>query len=143
MKKSISAKMMVGILVPVIIGLLVLAFITMYLSSSALEKLTEEDLKSKSIEANYRIDSYFKGFINSVNTVSKSEEIVDIFNHTNKNTSMRSSSDYFSIIKDLANYKSVDSDILFYWIADIDGSELTYDNGYVSDDSYIITERPW
>lgn len=143
MKKSISTKLLVGILIPVILGLLILAFTTLYLSSNAIGKLTDEDLMNKSLEANYRIDSYFKGFINSVNTVSKNIDVVNLFTYTNKTSKMKTFEDYNSIVTNLSNYKQVDSDILAYWLADIDGSELTYDNKFTSDNSYIITERPW
>ena len=98
---------------------------------------------NKSLEANYRIDSYFKGFINSISTIAKNDDIVDLFNYTNKNMKMKTFSKYSSVTSNLSNYKDVDNGILSYWLADIDGSELTYDNGFTSDHTYIITDRPW
>ena len=143
MKKSISRKLLVGILTPVVIGLVGLAVITMFLSSAAIIKLANEDLRSKSLEANYHVDGYFKEFISSVETVSKTNEIIALFNSSNRSKKMNNNETFTEVKNNLNSYSKINKDILGYWVADIDGSQLVYNDGTTTNSSWRIDDRPW
>lgn len=142
--KSLLAKILVFIGVPVVLSYCVVAVVMLYLMRVNIEQMTVEKLEAKSEAAAAEIEGYFNQYRNRVDQLSKSVQFQQFFTDLKPGTKITDGKEFSDILQTLINTASTDqSSILSIWVADVDTSQLAQSDGFLSDNTYKVTERPW
>jgi len=143
MKKSIRSKLLVGAILPVIMGIVILIIVSVILVSNNVNKMTNKVINSQTSDIYYKIDGYFATCISSLNTYANTTEIANVFSSIDKTHGFSRYEKKDVLSKNLSEFKKVSSDISNYWIADLNASELLYDDGEILDANYKLNEQEW
>lgn len=142
--KSLLAKILVFIGVPVVLSYCVVAVVMLYLMRVNIEQMTVEKLEAKSEAAAAEIEGYFNQYRNRVDQLSKSVQFQQFFTDLKPGTKITDGKEFSDILQTLINTAGTDqSSILSIWVADVDTSQLAQSDGFLSDNTYKVTERPW
>lgn len=142
--KSLLAKILVFIGVPVVLSYCIVAVVLLNLVRVNIEQMTEEKLAARSEAASAEIEGYFNQYRNRVDQLSKSVQLQEFFTDIRPGTKITEGKDFSDILQTLSNTGSADQNsILSIWVADADSSQLAQSDGFLSDDTYKITDRPW
>ena len=142
--KSLLAKILVFIGVPVVLSYCIVAFVLLNLVRGNIEQMTEEKLAAKSEAASAEIGAYFNQYRNRVDQLSKSVQLQEFFTDIRPGTKIAEGEDFSDILQTLKNTGSGDQNsILSIWVADVDSSQLAQSDGFLSDNTYVVTDRPW
>ena len=122
----------------------VVGIIALILVYTIITKDNNTTLSLESVSASYELSAYFEPFERMTEQQSINPD-VQLFMRTlslSKNTAKHSG--YPDILKGLENIRALDEvNIMSAWIADLDGSVLITSEGYISEESWDITSRPW
>lgn len=142
--KSLLAKILVFIGVPVVLSYCIVAVVMLYLMRVNIEQMTEEKLAARSEAAAAEIEGYFNQYRNRVDQLSKSVQFQQFFTNLRPGTKITDGKEFSDILQTLINTAGTDqSSILSIWVADVDTSQLAQSDGFLSDNTYKVTERPW
>lgn len=142
--KSLLAKILIFIGVPVVLSYCIVGLILLNLVRVNVDQLTEEKLEAKSETASVEMEKFFDRYRNSADQLSKSVQIQKLFTDLKPGTKIQDSQDFADVIQSLKNNSDTDQEnILSIWISDFDSSQLAQSNGFVSDADYQISDRPW
>lgn len=144
MKTGIRAKMLMGILTPVV---LVLVLAGVLISSSVgkyVTELTKEKLASDSLAAANEVSGYFSGFMREVSQAAQDRQNIEFLESIHKNTRVDKDHRFPEIKKTMDNRAALDKDsILAVWLADFDSSQLFQSDSFISEPGWDVSARPW
>lgn len=142
--KSITRKLLLSILLPVIIMFTLLIYLILSNVKHDISTQTDEVIKRSSISASWEINQFFTKYINIVDTGAVNGEFIDFLNYLEPGIKMKETEQYASIKKQLDSLVTLDSaNILATWIADTNSTQIMLSDGYVSGTDWQITQRPW
>lgn len=142
--KSLLAKILMYIGIPVVLSYCIVGLILLNLVRGNIEKLTEGNLEAKSQTASVEMEKFFDHFRNSVNQLSNNVQLQKFFTDLKLGVKISEGQDFSELVQSLKNISDIDKDnILSIWIADVDSSQLAQSDGFVSDGTYQISDRPW
>lgn len=142
--RKLVVKILLFIGVPIaVICILMTAIITLTVKQSV-SQLTTSDLTSKSQAASYQIDKYFSKYVEIARQMSTNTQFEQLFEKSVKGKSIISTDGFADVRQTLINVQKSDpNNIVVAWVADIDSSQLTQSDGYLSKADWVVTERPW
>lgn len=142
--KSLLAKILIYIGIPVVLSYCIVGLILLNLVRGNIDQLTEGNLEAKSQTASVEMEKFFDGFRNSANQLSKSVQLQKFLTDLKPGEKISEGQDFKDVVQSLKNISDNDKEnILSIWIGDVDSSQLAQSNGFVSDSTYQISERPW
>ncbi|MEY8353636.1 methyl-accepting chemotaxis protein [Lachnospiraceae bacterium 54-53] len=142
--KSLLGKILLFIGVPVILSYCIVGMILLNLVRSNVEEMTERELSAKSQTAAKEIEGYFNEYRNRTEQLADSVQLNKFFTNLKPGTKITSPEEFSDIKQTLVNTNDSDQEsIVSMWVADIDSSQLAQSDGFVSDQTYDVTGRPW
>jgi len=143
-KKKLTVKILLFIGVPIAIIFIVIAAIVTQTVKQSVSQLTTSDLTSKSQAASYEINNYFSKYVEIARQMSANTQFEQTFQKTTSGKSIVNTEGFADVKQTLINVQKGDSEnIVVAWISDIDSSQLTQSDGYLSKSDWKVTERPW
>jgi len=141
---SLLKKILISIGIPVAITYCIAAIITLSIVSQTVSRLTTSELEAKSQAASYEVEGYFTKYMEVANQMATNPQFEELFLNTAPGTVITAAPGFPQVKKALDNVKMTDPDnIVVSWIADVDSSQFTQSDGYVSGSDYNILERAW
>lgn len=144
MKAGIRAKMLLGILTPVV---LVLVLAGLLISSSVgkyVTELTQEKLASDSLAAANEVNGYFSGFLKEVEQAALDSKNIAFLQGLKKGTIVDKEPGFQQIKETMVARANLDTTaILSCWLSDFDSSQLFQSDGFISEPGWDVTARPW
>ncbi len=142
--KSLLKKILISIGIPVAVTYCIAAIITLNIVSQTVTRLTVSELEAKSQAASYEVEGFFKKYLEVANQMATNTQFEELFLNTAPGTVITSAPGFPQVKRALDNVKMTDPEnIVVSWIADIDSSQFTQSDGYVSASDYDITVRSW
>lgn len=143
-KKSLLAKILLLIGVPVTIIFCLTILIVLKTVSQSVTELNTNNLASQSQAASHEISNYFMKYFEIVNQMAANTQFQDSFNEVTSGMSYANIEKFPELQRAMASIQSTDSEnMMACWIADVDASQLFQHDGYLSKPDWVITKRPW
>lgn len=122
-----------------IIALLCIVFVFRIITES-----NDTELALESTAAAYEMENYFGPFKRMVEQQAIDSEVRFYMKTLFKSANTKKHSGYHGILSGLQSTQAIDPDnILGAWIADDDASMVAISDGFVSEEGWDITSRPW
>ena len=122
-----------------IIALLCIVFVSRIITES-----NDTELALESTAAAYEMENYFGPFKRMVEQQAIDSEVRFYMKTLFKSVNTKKHSGYHGILSRLQSTQAIDPDnILGAWIADDDASMVAISDGFVSEEGWDITSRPW
>jgi len=143
-KKKILAKILLFIGAPVLITYCVTAIFILKTVGNSVSHLATSELTSKSESASYQVSEFFSKHIAIAEQMATNSQIEKLFEETLPGKIITSGSNFSEIKKTLVSVQETDSEnIMASWIADVDSSQFTQHDGYLSGADWKIKSRSW
>lgn len=143
-KKSLLSKMLLSVGVPVALVFCITASIVLTTVKQSVTQLTNSQLTSESQAASYQIQGYFSKYMEIAKQMSANSQFEDVFLKSVPGTKLTATDGFANAKRSLDSVKQSDPDnIMISWIADVDSSQYTQSDGYLSGADWKITERSW
>ncbi|WP_051280812.1 methyl-accepting chemotaxis protein [Anaerovorax odorimutans] len=143
-KKSILAKILLGIIIPVILSLCILLYFVLGVVKNEVEDLTTESLTANSKEASYEVSEFFTQYIKIAETMAQDPELESFIKGNNSEVPINQTEGYEPIRKNMVNVASLDSDnIVESWIGDFEANQVALSGGGTTGKDFDVTTRDW
>ncbi|MDD3350703.1 MAG: HAMP domain-containing protein, partial [Eubacteriales bacterium] len=143
-RKSLLKKILLSIGLPVAITFCVAAVISLYTVNQSVSTLTTAELTSKSQAVAKEIEGTFERYMEIATQMATNPKMEQLFKQTTPGVGITSPDIFPEVKKALDNvYETDTNSIMVSWIADVDSSQFTQSDGYISKPDYDITTRAW
>ncbi len=141
--KSLYSKMLLRIGVPVALLFALVGGITLFFANNSVTDLNNENLAAKSQLGASEIKAYFDSYFDKSGQIAMTSQAEDFFENL-KTGPIEKGQGFDGLMKTLANtQKNSDQGVLNIWAADPDANQLAQPDGYISGESWNMTERGW
>ena len=142
--KSLLTKILLFVGIPVIVSFCIVGTVILFLVKTSVEDMTKKELIARSQVAAEEMKGYFNQYKNKAGQLAQSAALETFFLDLKPGTVISEESGFDDIKQTMVKSYEKDKDsIVAFWIADIDSSQLAQSDGFVSDKTYHVTERPW
>lgn len=143
--ESIKKKMLIRTITPAVTGLLVAAIFIIFITSSSIKHLQNENIQNISMNAASQINNYFTRYMETSRQIASDTELVSMFKELKTGQAINTAAQYNSVMETMTNVHNTDTEnILVAWAADVDSSQCIEDSGYISEiGEWDITSRSW
>ena len=143
-KKGISAQIQGRIGKSVILVLLVLAVLAIIMVNKIVKEANDTELKLESEVASHQIGEMLAPFETMTNQLAVNTELQLLLNTLSLSKNTAKHSGYPDALANIQHIQSLDSkNIKAVWFADIDASMAAMSDGYITEEGWDITTRPW
>ncbi len=144
MKKSLLKKMLLFVGVPVACIFCLAAVLVLTEVKQSSTALTADGFTSKAQAVSGQISEYFTKYTEDAEQMSMNTQFENLFMEIKPGSKITSAHGFADVKRSMENIqKSDSSNIMDTWICDFDSSQLTQSDGYTSDASFKVSERPW
>ncbi len=144
---GIKSKLLLGIIIPLVLVLIILACFIDQRIQSVVSHLKEETIAKQTTVASETVDTYFNNTISSAKILRQFDSIQQILNQVEEsdaNFRFQESEHFSSVMRDMKKVQTeMDSSVMALWVAGVKNSQVMQSNGSMSDASYNIKERNW
>ncbi len=143
-KKGISSQIQIKIGKTVGIIFIVVAVIVGLVVNASITDANNTELTLESESAAYQLSDFFNQYCSIAEGMTTNLHIQEYLNTTMVYTDVRVNEIFPHIMNTLKGIQALDSDtILAAWIADYDASVIIMSDGYISDEGWQVSSRPW
>ena len=144
LKSKLWLKFLTGILIPVVIVFILAATLISSSVGNSVENISTQKLNIDSQLISSKIGQFFTFYISAAESGASSSQITDIITNSGKGERIDKSSKFKSLKQTIINTSSIDKEnILETWIASFRSNELIGSNGFIAEEGFDVTQRPW
>lgn len=142
-RKSLAGKIMKWVAGPVMAIFLVSGLLILLVVRSTVTYLSKAELTATSQAAAYQVSEFFTTYLSRVEEASTNELYEEIMLDTGKGKLLADSALFDKAMAGLQKAAATDENIMASWIADFDASSLVMSDGFLSEQGWDVTQRPW
>ena len=143
-KKGISHQIQNRIGKSVILVLLVLAVLATVMVNKIVKEANDTELKLESEVASHQIGEMLAPFETMTNQLAVNTELQLLLNTLSLSKNIAKHSGYPDALANIQHIQSLDPEnIRAVWFADVDASMAAMSDGYITEEGWDITTRPW
>jgi methyl-accepting chemotaxis protein len=144
MKKSLLKKMLLFVGAPTACIFCLAAVVVLTEVKQSTTAMTADGFTSRAQAISSQIDEYFTKYTVDAEQMSMNTQFENLFTAIKPGSKITSAPGFADVKRSMENIQKSDpSNIMDAWICDFDSSQIAQSDGYVSDSSYKVTERPW
>lgn len=146
MKKyqSLGTRIMRGISIPVVTIFIIAAVLILMLVKNSVDEMSETELTVKSQAASYQVSEFFSKYLSEVEQISVNRVYENMIVATDKGERFEDMPEYEMVKSNLIKAAKTDEEnILAVWVAGFEGSQVIQSDGFISEDGWDVTSRPW
>ncbi|MEG1292413.1 MAG: cache domain-containing protein, partial [Lachnospiraceae bacterium] len=141
--QSLRSKIMRGISIPVVLVFLIAGTLILWMAKTSVNKMSETELTVKSQAASYQVSEFFTTYLSEVEQVAANGTYEEFFRNAGSKR-MEGTPECNEVIKYLAKSAQTDTEnVLFVWIAGFENSQMIQSDGFITEDGWDVTSRPW
>ena len=140
--RSLGARTMAFIGVPVLLSYVIIGMILLSLVGNSVSHLTENELQAKSEGAAYQVDEFLLQYTQISSRLSQHSDLQPMMTDSNKSHTMSDDARFANLYQTMQTMRGTDKNILSIFIADVDAEQSINTNGG-NNQSYKTPERPW
>ena len=143
-KKGISSKIQTRIGRSVGSIFVIVALIVVILANSIITGANDTELTLESESASYQLADFFNQYCSLAEGMTTNVQIQEYMNTTKTYADIRENENFANVMKALEGVQAIDSQtIQAAWIADSDASGLLMSDGYIAEEGWQVSSRPW
>lgn len=143
-KKKISNQIIRKIGTAVLAVLAIVAILVGKIVYEVVVQSKEKEVTLESQAASYQLETFFGKYIQVVDQMAVDGQIQDILKETTVGENVAKKEAFAGVKQDMIKIAQEDAEnILACWIGDFDSSRLAQSDGFVSEDGWDVTQRPW
>ena len=143
-KKGISSQIQTRIGKSVIAVLLVIAVIATIMVNNIVQEANDKELKLESQVVSHQMAEFFAPFETMANQLAVNPELQLLMKTLSLSKNTAKHSGYPDALTNIQQIQALDTEnIKAVWFADVDASMAAMSDGYITDESWDITTRPW
>lgn len=144
-QKSLLAKILTFIGLPIVLAFVVTAVFTLGIVKNSLGELTQKELASRSRSAATEVQSFFGRFLEMTEQLAVNDQITQMFDDIRPGDILAKTPKHAVVSQRTAdNLKKTDpQNILSVWIVDVDSSQLVISEGKEIMEDFVAQDRPW
>ena len=143
-KKGITNQIQTKIGQSIILVLLVIAIIATIMVNDIVHSANDTELKLESQVASHQLAEFFAPFETMTTQLAVNGELQLLMQTVSLGKNLAKHSGYPNALENLQHIQSLDMEnINAVWFADIDANVIATSSGYISDETWEITTRPW
>lgn len=143
-KSKLWFKFLSGILLPIVLVFLLATGLITSSVGKSVEDISTQKLNIDSQLISSKIGEFFTFYISAAEAGASSSQITDIITNAGKGERIDKSSKFKSLKQTIINTSSIDKEnILETWIASFRSNELIGSNGFIAEEGFDVTTRPW
>ncbi len=143
-KNGISSKIQTRIGKSVSIIFVLVALIVILVTNSSITEANDTELTLESQSAAHQLSDFFNQYCSIAEAMTTNLQIQDYLDTTMVYADIRANGNFESIMNTLKGIQVLHSDtILASWIADSDVSGLVMSDGYIAEEGWQVSSRPW
>lgn len=143
-KKKISNQIIIKIGAAVLAVLAVVAVLVGKIVYDLVVQSKEKEVTLESQAASYQLETFFGKYIQVVDQMAVDAQIQEILKETTVGENVAKKEAFEGVKQDMIKIAQEDAEnILACWIGDFDSSRLAQSDGFVSEDGWDVTQRPW
>ena len=143
-KKGISSQIQKKIGSSVGIIFIIVAIVVVLVANDSITDANNTELTLESESASHQLSDFFNQYCSLAEGMTTNVQIQEWMNTTRTYADIRTNVYYNDVMKALKGIQAIHPDtIQAAWIADTDSNGLIMSDGYVADESYVVSSRPW
>ena len=143
-KKGIANQIQTRIGKSVGIIFVIVAIVVVVLTHITITEANDTELKLESEAAAYQLADFFDEYSAIAESMTTNVQIQEYMNTTRTHADIRVNINFSDVMKAIKGVQALHPDtIMAAWIADSDASCIVMSDGYVSDESFQVSSRPW
>ena len=143
-KKGISSQIQTRIGKSVGIIFVIVAIVVIVITNATITDANDTELTLESQSASYQLADFFNQYCMIVEAMTSNVQIQEYMNTTRTYADIRTNAYFNDVMKALQGIYKIDPDtIQTAWLADIDSNALVMSDGYIADETYVVSSRPW
>ena len=143
-KKGISNQIQTRIGKSVILVLLVLAFLAIIMVNNIVKEANDTELRLESEVASHQIGEMLAPFETMTNQLAVNAELKLLMKTLNLSQNTEKHSGYPGALANIQHIQSLEPEsIKAVWFADVDASMAAMSDGFITEEGWDITSRPW
>ena len=143
-KKGISSQIQTRIGKSVGIIFVIVAIVVIVITNATITDANDTELTLESQSASYQLADFFNQYCMIVEAMTSNVQIQEYMNTTRTYADIRTNAYFNDVMKALQGIYKIDPDtIQAAWLADIDSNALVMSDGYIADETYVVSSRPW
>ena len=143
-KKGISYQIQSRIGKSVIVVLLVIAVLATIMVNNIVQDANDKELKLESQVVSHQMAEFFAPFETMANQLAVNPELQLLMKTLSLSKNTAKHSGYPDALTNIQQIQALDTEnIKSVWFADVDASMAAMSDGYITDESWDITTRPW
>ena len=143
-KKGISHKIQTKIGKSVGAIFVIVATIVVLVANSIITEANDTELALESESASYQLADFFNQYCSLAEGMTTNVHIQDYMNTTKTYADIRANENFANVMKALQGIQAIEPDtILAAWVADSDASGLVMSDGYIAEEGWQVSSRPW
>lgn len=141
---SLSSKIIKGISIPVVLVFVIAGVLILGNVRKQVNQLSETELVVTSESASYQVSEFFTTYLSEVEQIACNKNFEDAVEKTGTTTRVEELKEFHTIQSGLIKSASTDKEnILAVWLAPFGVSEIVQSDGYISEEGWDVTSRPW
>lgn len=144
---GLRGKILAGIIVPLVI---ILTFIGVFLTRrivSVVETMKKENITAQAEAASKEADEYFRPYFAGARMVRDMDVVRSLVSEVEKadgKLDFRQSSKFKEVMRELKRaHKDLGEGTQAVWVSCVKNSQIMQSDDFISDESFVTTERPW
>jgi methyl-accepting chemotaxis protein len=143
-KRSLLTKILCMVGIPVVVTYCIAAAIALTAVNQSVTKQTENGLSAESQAASHEIAGTFLTYMEIADQMATNSQLQALFQNTVPGIVITGAPGFAEVKNSLIAVQQTDSEnIMAAWIVDMDTSQLTQSDGYLSAPDWDATKRPW
>lgn len=120
------------------------AFAAVLMMNSIVSDANDTELEQESQLVSYQMSEFLAPFETMTDQLSVNAELQLLMKTLSVGKNLEKHSSYKDVLTNIQNIQSLDTEnIRMVWVADIDASVAAESDGYITDESFDVTQRPW
>ena len=143
-KKGIASKIQTRIGRSVGIIFLIVAIVVVVLTNSTITEANNTELELESQAASYQLTDFFDQYCSLVEGMTTNIHIQNWMNWVREYEDIRTNENLDAVLKTVKAVQAIQPEtILAAWVADSNSNGLIMSDGYIADENYVVSSRPW
>ena len=143
-KKGIASQIQTRIGRSVGIIFAIVAIVVVALSYSIITDANDTELTLESKSASYQLADFFDQYISLAEGMTANAQVQKYMNTTKTYVDIRENENFADVMKTIKGVQAIHPDtILAAWVADSDASGLVMSDGYIAEEGWQVSSRPW
>lgn len=141
---SLASRIIRNISIPLIVIFAMAAALILIMVRTSINQLSETELTTKSQSASYQVDQFFSNYLSEAEQIASNSLYEDIIREADNDKRLEDLEGFDKVFYNMQKSANTDKEnILSVWIASVKNSQIAQSDGFLSEEGWDVSARPW